>query len=104
MATDPIQKLEDLSHRLDERLRTVENTLARIEIVLENMLKISVQVDELRKELKEANNKHEALTFQVQQNALVVNALKWVAASIIPLLLSVLGTVAVSWLRMGGAA
>lgn len=86
----------------DERLRNVEQTLARIEITLENFLRIENRVDELRQEIKERIKKHDELAFLVQQNALVVNALKWVAATIVPILLSVLGTVAISWFKLTG--
>ena len=89
---------------VDERLRNVEHTLARIEVMLENFVRIENRLEEVRKDLKELTTRHESLVISVQQNALVVNAMKWIAATIIPLLLSVLITIAASWFRMGNGA
>lgn len=90
-----------MADSMDERLRNVEQTLARIEITLEHFLRIELRVDELRQDLLKQKDRHESLAFTVHQNQLIVNALKWVAAAVIPIVLSVLGTVFVSWLRMG---
>ena len=99
-----IDKLETKFDTLDSRMRNVENLLGRIEITLDVLTKLHQRMDNIELQLNQDRRAHNELALVVNQNALIVNALKWTAAAIVPLALSVLGTIVVSWLRMEGAA
>ena len=99
-----VNKLEDKFDLLDNRMRNVENLLGRIEVTLDVLTKLHARIDNMEKEVRDDRKSLNTIAMNVQQNALVVNALKWVAATTIPLLLSVMITIAASWFRMGNGA
>ena len=99
-----VDKLDAKVDALDNRMRNVENLLGRIEVTLDVLTKLHGRLDAIEKEVRDDRKSLNALAINVQQNALVVSALKWVAATTIPLLLSVLITIAASWFRIGNGA
>jgi hypothetical protein len=106
MSGDPnaMSRLESILDRYDERLRVLETDSAGSKVTLGNTTHIVNQLDDLRKQITAANDKHEKLMIMVHQNAMVVSALKLLAASVIPLFVSVLITFGFSWFRLGNGS
>lgn len=95
-----IEKLENKFDSLDDRMRNVENLLGRIEITLDVLTKLHQRIDGIDDDCRQQQKNLNDLSLLVHQNALIVNALKWTAAAIVPLALSALATIVVSWLRI----